>query len=118
MLGAVAMEIMGAWENYEIVRQVRGIGLLLGVSFGGKNDIYEDAENWWIARAVRGEMLERGVWAISDHEDTIRLYPALNMEERTLIEGLQIMEKAIQQVERGTEMEGDRLPYPTGVAGF
>ena len=33
-------------------------------------------------------MLQRGVWAISDHEDTIRLYPALNMQEETFREGL------------------------------
>ena len=63
-------------------------------------------------------MLQRGVWAISDHEDTIRLYPALNMNEQTLREGLQIMETAIREVESGTTIEGSATAYPTGVAGF
>jgi acetylornithine/succinyldiaminopimelate/putrescine aminotransferase len=63
-------------------------------------------------------MLERGVWAISDHEDTIRLYPALNMNEDTLRAGLHIMEEAIQSVSSGADIEGDSAAYPTGVAGF
>jgi 4-aminobutyrate aminotransferase-like enzyme len=117
-LGRIAREIMAEWERYDIVRQVRGNGLLLGVSFHATGKIHQDAENWWAARAVRGEMLERGVWAISDHEDTIRLYPALNMDEEVLRAGLGIMEEAIQTVERGTEIEGDGACYPTGVAGF
>lgn len=117
-LGRVARDIMAKWEHYEIVRQVRGTGLLMGVSFHANNQLHQEAENWWAARAVRGEMLERGVWAISDHEDTIRLYPALNMSEDTLREGLGIMEEAIRRVASGTAIEGDGASYPTGVAGF
>jgi acetylornithine/succinyldiaminopimelate/putrescine aminotransferase len=63
-------------------------------------------------------MLENGVWAISDHEDTIRLYPALNMEESVLRDGLAIMEDAIRQVEQQGHSEGDAVAYPSGVAGF
>jgi acetylornithine/succinyldiaminopimelate/putrescine aminotransferase len=63
-------------------------------------------------------MLQRGVWAISDHEDTIRLYPALNMDEGTFREGLEIMEAAIQEVENGSAIEGNGTAFPTGVAGF
>ena len=109
---------MGPWEQYDIVNQVRNSGLLMGVSFNKGNSQLEGVEEWWIARAVRGEMLESGVWAISDHENTIRLYPALNMNEDTLREGLQIMEAAIREVERGVTLEGDGVAYPTGVAGF
>ena len=58
------------------------------------------------------------MWAISDHEDTIRLYPALNMQEETFREGLKIMEAAIQEVENGAVIEGDGVAFPTGVAGF
>jgi acetylornithine/succinyldiaminopimelate/putrescine aminotransferase len=63
-------------------------------------------------------MLEIGVWALSDREDTIRMYPALNMEESVLREGLQIMEEAIQHVEKEGHIEGDAVAYPSGVAGF
>ena len=63
-------------------------------------------------------MLENGVWAISDREDTIRLYPALNMDESVLREGLQIMEDAIQYVEEHGHTEGNTVAYPSGVSGF
>jgi 4-aminobutyrate aminotransferase-like enzyme len=117
-LGNIAAGIMREWEKYEIVRQARGNGLLLGVSFRKPGSAGADEEDWWTARTVRGKMLENGAWAISNQEDTIRLYPALNMDEAVLREGLQIMEDAIQQVEKHGYTEGDAAAYPSGVAGF
>lgn len=63
-------------------------------------------------------MLENGVWAICDQEDTIRMHPALNMDEAILREGLQIMEDAIRYVDEHGHDEGDVASYPSGVAGF
>ena len=63
-------------------------------------------------------MLENGVWAISDREDTIRMYPALNMQESVLREGLEIMEDAIRYVEKHGHTEGDAAAFPSGVTGF
>jgi len=117
-LGNIAAGIMGEWEKYSIVRQARGNGLLLGASFGKPESAGVDEKDWWTARAVRGKMLENGVWAISDREDTIRMYPALNMEESVLREGLKIMEDAIRHVEKHGHTEGDAAAYPSGVAGF
>jgi len=117
-LGAVAQEIMSSWEKYAIVRQVRANGLLMGVSFKRRDNAEEGEQDWWTARAVRGRMLEEGVWAISDKEQTIRLYPALNMDETVLRTGLEIMEAAIKHVDTHGHCEGDRAAYPTGVAGF
>ena len=117
-LGEITAAIMAGWENYEIVRQARGNGLLLGVSFQKTGAGGAEEEDWWTARAVRGRMLEQGAWAISDHEDTIRLYPALTMDESTLREGLSIMEEAIQYVEANPHSEGDAAAWPSGVAGF
>jgi acetylornithine/succinyldiaminopimelate/putrescine aminotransferase len=117
-LGNIAAGIMREWETYSIVRQARGNGLLLGVSFGKPESADADEKDWWTARAVRGKMLENGVWALSDREDTIRLYPALNMEESVLREGLQVMEDAIRHVEKHGHTEGDAAAYPSGVAGF
>lgn len=114
-LGNVAKEIICNWENYSIVKQVRANGLLLGVSFQSP-DATEDS--WWYARAVRGRMLEHGVWALSDREDTVRMYPALNMDEKNLREGLAIMEEAIDYVSSNGHCEGDGPAWPTGVAGF
>ena len=117
-LGDIAAEIMSKWESSSIVRQSRGNGLLLGVSFCKPVGTNADEKDWWTARAVRSKMLELGVWAISDHEDTIRMYPALNMEESTLRERLQVMEEAIAYVEEHGHDEGDAPAYPAGVSGF
>ena len=106
---------MRQWEQYDIVRQVRGNGLLLGVSFESPDPA---EKNWWYARSVRNRMLNHGVWAISDREDTIRMYPALNMDEKTLLEGLEIMHEAIGYVNEHGQVEGDSPAWPTGVAGF
>lgn len=117
-LSRVAENIMSDWEQYGIVRQVRANGLLIGVSFQKPDATDSDEEHWWSARAVRGRMLENGVWAISDKEDTIRMYPALNMNENVLREGLSIMEEAIQHVDKHGHSEGNAPAFPTGVAGF
>lgn len=114
-LGRVAEEVMSEWENYSVVKQVRCNGLLMGVNFQSPDGTEKD---WWFARSVRSRMLENGVWAISDREDTIRMYPALNMDEAVLREGLAIMEDAIDYVSRNGHSEGDSPAWPTGVAGF
>ena len=117
-LGDIAKEIMGAWEKkYEIVKQVRSNGLLMGVAFQNPSRT-EDEKDWHYSRAVRSHMLKNGVWAISDREDTIRMYPALNMDEAVLREGLSVMEEAIALVERDGQSVGDSPAWPTGVAGF
>ena len=117
-LSAIAKNIIGKWEKkYEIVRQVRLSGLLLGVSFQKPNDKPQD-ENWWYARAVRSEMLHTGVWAISDREENIRMYPALNMVEDTFREALSIMENAIAKIEKDGQSVGNSPAWPTGDAGF
>ena len=106
------------WESkYEIVRQVRMSGLLLGVSFQAPNDKPDD-ENWWYARAVRSEMLHNGAWAISDREENIRMYPALNMAEDTFKEALSIVESAVEKIEREGQDTGDSPAWPTGDGGF
>ncbi len=114
-LGEIAAEIMRGWERYGIVREVRTSGLLLGVGIRSPEAAEKD---WWYARAVRSRMLENGVWAISDREDNIRMYPALNMEEQTLQQGLEIMEEAIRHVDERGQQFGDSPAWPTGDAGF
>ena len=112
-LGELASSIMGGWaEKYAIVRQVRSNGLLMGVSFQSPD---EEQEHEWFARAVRSRMLQNGVWAISDREDNIRMYPALNMDDETLREGLETMEACISHVDRHGQDVGDSPLFPTGV---
>ena len=115
-LAAIATERMASWEaRYGIVSQVRSLGLLMGVSFAGES---RPGEEFFAARAVRHEMLRRGVWAICDNQAQVRMYPALNMPPETLIEGLAIMEEAIETVERHGPTIGDYPPMPSGNVGF
>ena len=46
------------------------------------------------------------------------MYPALNMPPETLLEGLGIMEEAIEAVERKGPTIGDYPPMPSGNVGF
>ena len=114
-LGEVAASRMADWEQtYPIVGQVRGLGLLLGVSFtsaAGEQDYYA-------ARSVRDEMLKSGVWAICDHEPQVRMYPALNMDKAALLEGLDKMEAAIDKISRSGNTVGDYPAMPSGNVGF
>jgi 4-aminobutyrate aminotransferase/(S)-3-amino-2-methylpropionate transaminase len=115
-LSEAASQRMGQWqERYEIVSQVRTLGLLMGVSFRSRRDNEED---FYVARSVRDEMLRRGVWAICDNEPQVRMYPALNMDQATLLEGLDLMEEAIATVERNGVTIGDYPPMPSGNVGF
>ena len=113
-LAAIALPIIKSWEKYPIVKESRALGLLMGVSF--KN--LDGGEDWLTAREVRSRMLNNGVWAISDGESTIRMYPALNIEEKVLVEALNIMAEAIAYVSQNGHTEGDYPSYPTGDAGF
>ena len=114
-LGRIAADAMASWERYGIVRQVRGNGLLLGVGLQSPD---AEQKDWWIARAVRSRMLENGVWAISDREANIRMYPALNMDDQVLLDGLEVMREAIEFVDEHGQDFGDSPAWPTGVAGF
>ena len=46
------------------------------------------------------------------------MYPALNMDEKVLREGLSIMEDAIRHVDEHGHSEGNAPAFPTGTAGF
>jgi 4-aminobutyrate aminotransferase-like enzyme len=115
-LATVAADRMAGWQDsYDIVGEVRTLGLLMGVSFRA---LEPDAESYYVARSVRDGMLRRGVWAICDNEPQVRMYPALNMDENVLLDGLDRMEEAIQAVQRNGVTVGDYPPMPSGNVGF
>jgi acetylornithine/succinyldiaminopimelate/putrescine aminotransferase len=87
----------------------------MGVSFRA---LEPDTESYYVARSVRDGMLRRGVWAICDNEPQVRMYPALNMDENVLLDGLDRMEEAIQAVQRNGVTVGDYPPMPSGNVGF
>ena len=120
-LAQIAKLRMEPWcEKYSIVSETRQLGLLMGVSFNlpdsmARSDKYDDS---FVARTVRDYMLRNGVWAICDSESTVRMYPALNMNENVFREAFDIIEDAIITVESGSELVGDYPAIPTGVTGF
>ena len=115
-LGSIAQKRMADWqERYEIVSQVRTLGLLMGVSFKNPNSSEED---YFIARSVRDQMLRLGIWALCDSEPTVRMYPALNMDKKVLLQGLDLMEEAINQVNLTGNTVGDYPALPSGNVGF
>ena len=120
-LAQIAKLRMEKWcEKYSTVSETRQLGLLMGISFNlpdslASSDKYDDS---FVARTVRDYMLRNGVWAICDSESTVRMYPALNMNENVFREAFDIIEDAIIKVESGSELVGDYPAIPTGVTGF
>jgi len=120
-LAEIAQSRMADWpKKYAIVSDVRCLGLLMGISFThpDKTQFGDDYDDSYVARTVRNEMLVNGVWAICDTEPTVRMYPALNMDKQIFIEALDIIEAAIQTVEKGAPLVGDYPAIPSGVTGF
>ncbi len=114
MLSEVAAPILTGFEKYPIVGQARALGLLMGVSFHDP----DGGEAWRLSRGVRSIMLQNGAYPICDNEEiTVRMYPALTMEESVLREALAIMEAAIVHGTEHGPSEGDYPTYPTGDYG-
>jgi 4-aminobutyrate aminotransferase-like enzyme len=113
-LSELAAAACADWsERFEIVSEVRGLGLLIGVSFQGSR-----ANGVHVARSVRDEMLKRGVWALCDFQPQVRLYPALNMAPEVFLQGLSAMAEAIETVDRKGPTVGDYPARPSGNVGF
>lgn len=120
-LSEIAQQHMALWaEKYAIVSEVRNLGLLIGISFTNPAlSLEEDPDaNRYIARSVRNEMLLHGVWGICEYEPNVRIYPALNMDEKVFLEGLEITEAAIAKIETHGNTVGDYPALPSGNVGF
>jgi 4-aminobutyrate aminotransferase-like enzyme len=97
-LGARLRERLAALDRYEIVGDVRCIGLFLGVEFVKNRSTKERAVEE--ARAVHFRCLERGVVDIYDRGfHVVRWQPALTMPEDMLDRSCDILEEAIADVD-------------------
>jgi acetylornithine/succinyldiaminopimelate/putrescine aminotransferase len=115
-LASLAQQRMHGWaEKYSIVSEVRCLGLLMGISFDHPDT---EIDAIWVARTVRDQMLQKGVWAICNEESTLRMYPALNMDQEVFMQALDRVEEAIDTVNRGGKLVGDYPGMPSGVEGF
>ena len=89
-IGRIALDRMGKWKQRypDAIRDVRGKGLLLLVEFA-------DADT---AARVADESLSMGLFVRQTQGSGIRVFPALNITETELVEGLAVMQAAIEAV--------------------
>ncbi len=94
--GATVMKrLRGMLERYEIVGDVRGIGLMIGVEF------VKDKRSKVPAVKERNEILmdafENGLLLMPCGESSIRIIPPLTVNDKTLERGLDIFEDAVKK---------------------
>jgi 4-aminobutyrate aminotransferase len=83
-------------EKYEIVGDVRGIGLFIGVEIVKSKKTKERGDKE--AGQIIDECFHNGLLVITAGRNVIRIIPPLNTPEDELFEGLDILEEAISNV--------------------
>ena len=76
-------------RHERIVRDVRGIGLMIGIEFDSAAS----------ANAVQEECFQRGLLVLTAGEDVVRMSPALNLTEDEAVVGLRIFEQAVAAID-------------------
>lgn len=96
-LGEKVLKLLNEWkERYEIVGDVRGLGLMIGM------EIIKDKASRKKAPDLANEIMMRswrsGVAVITAGVNVIRIFPPLNIEEEYLFKALDIVESKIKEV--------------------
>ena len=86
-------------DKYDIVGDVRGIGLMIGVEFvkdkKTKEPAIEEVER------ILLECFSKGLLLLPSGMSTIRIIPALNAGMDNIEKGLDIFEEAVAKIGRG-----------------
>jgi len=95
--GSYMLKIMNEWkEKYEIVGDVRGKGLMIGL------EIVKDKKSKAFATELAGDIVsktwKRGVLLITAGKSTIRISPPLTISRKLVDEALSVLEKSIKEV--------------------
>ena len=98
-VGGAALERLGTWvERHEIVGDVRGRGLMIGV------EIIENKRTKAVAGALRDRIVdlafERGLLLLGCGENTIRLCPPLVVSQAEMDVALDLLEECVVEVSR------------------
>jgi 4-aminobutyrate aminotransferase len=98
-VGCAALERLGTWvRKHEIVGEVRGRGLMIGV------EIVENKQTKAIANALREKIVdqafERGLLLLGCGENTIRLCPPLVVTQDEMDVALDLLEECVVEVSR------------------
>lgn len=103
-MGEVAMKrLLEIKEKFEIVGDVRGIGLFIGVEIVKNKKTKERGERE--AHAIIQKCFKNGLLVITAGKNVLRIIPPLNISEEELNEGLDILEGVINEV-NATKTEG------------
>jgi diaminobutyrate-2-oxoglutarate transaminase len=100
--GAYALEVIdGFARNHEIVGDVRGRGLMLGIELVDPSTGEADGE---AAKRAQRAAFERGlIVELGGRDDAvIRLLPPLNVTRQTLDQALEILDAALDEASRAT----------------
>jgi 4-aminobutyrate aminotransferase len=98
-VGAAALKRLGTWvEKYEVVGEVRGRGLMIGV------EIVEDKKTRAMAGELRDKIVdlafERGLLLLGCGANTVRLCPPLVVTQEETDVALDLLEECIVQATR------------------
>lgn len=95
--GKMIMKRLGQMkEQYEMVGDVRGIGLMIGMELVKSKDTKEAAVRE--RDRVISECFSNGLVILPAGQSTIRIIPPLTINERSLERGMNILENAVKKV--------------------
>lgn len=98
-MGEIAMKRLTEMkEKHELIGDVRGLGLFIGVEVVRDRRTKERGEEE--ASRIVNECFKNGLIAIIAGKNTIRIIPPLNVSEEELEEGLDIFEAAVAKVSK------------------
>ncbi len=96
-LGEKVMKLLNEWkEKYEIVGDVRGKGLMIGIEIVKDKTSRKKAPD--LAHEIMMRSWRSGVAIITAGVNTLRVFPPLNIEEEYLFRALEIVEEKIREV--------------------
>ncbi len=96
-LGDKVMKLLNEWkEKYEIVGDVRGKGLMIGIEIVKDKTSRKKAPD--LAQEIMMRAWKSGVAIITAGVNALRIFPPLNIEEEYLFKALEIVEDKIREV--------------------
>lgn len=83
-------------EDYEIIGDVRGLGLMIGIEFVKSKKTKEHAVKE--REKIMKSALKKGLLVLPCGESTVRLAPPITIRESSIEKGLDIFEEAIKEI--------------------
>lgn len=88
-------------DNYEIIGDVRGLGMMIGVEFVKDRKTKEPATKE--RDAILAETFNRGLVLLPAGDSTIRIIPPITISNENLEKGLGMLEDSIEEVNRRSQ---------------